>query len=133
MDHPEYTFDHEGGVAPKPRSGDLPRRCPNCGSELEVFRARRPRGFKPLGVAVSAWPLLASLSALLIAEMGESSSDDRILKILFVFWLAVPPLIGSLLLYRMPRLVPMECYTCGWKREFPIKANRSFDIDEDLD
>lgn len=133
MDHPEYTFDSEGDIEPKRWSGALPRQCPKCGSELEVFRARRPRGFKPLGVAVFVWPLLASLSAQLFNAMLETPPDDRTLIVLFGFWLVVPPLVGTFFLYRMPRLVPMECYTCGWKRELPVTANRTFDIDEDPD
>ena len=131
MDRFEYTLDKHGEVVAERKGIGPPRRCPRCGSELEEFRSRRSPGFKPLGIVVFIWPLLGSLLALLFATVHEGSTDDPALVVLFGIWLVVPPLIGAIFMSRMPRLIPLECYTCGWRTEFAVKANRRFDVDED--
>ncbi len=134
MDSRKYTLDENGQL--RAHTGELRRSklCPRCSSELEVFRSRRPRSFRVLGVLAFGWPLFFGYTwMVVVVPYLEPHIPEKILFALFLALWIIPPGLLGFYLKKQPRLIPMECYTCGWKAQVPIAESRAYEPAPDPD
>lgn len=97
----------------------LPKVCPSCEAELMYahpsmsVKARRLRLFSML-----AAPILIMLGMYFLAvqpDFGQVLTPRGVLV-----FLCSPFLIMLWIAYRIPRVIPLECFKCGWFKEIPV-------------
>ncbi len=127
--HPVYIIkDDNAGVAWEPDFNSHPTHCPECQKELMEPRARRPK-WVPLMVAFYAFHTMVGLPFLLyLFENGYISILTGKARAVGFILLAALPALGAAYYRSAGRILPYECYSCGWKKSYPINETRKFDL-----
>lgn len=127
--HPVYIIkDNNAGIAWEPDFSYHPTHCPDCHKELLEPRARRPRRV-PVMVALFAFHMIVGIPLLLfLYDNGwVSFLTGKIRLPVFILLAALPAMITAY--YRSSgRILPFECYSCGWKKSYSLSETRKFDL-----
>jgi RNase P subunit RPR2 len=130
--HPVYIVeDDNAGIAWEPDFSYHPTHCPDCHKELMEPRARRPR-WVPVMVALFAFHMIVGIPLLLFLYDSEwiSFLTGKIRLPVFIVLAALPAL--STAYYRSSgRILPYECYSCGWKKSYSLSETRKYDLPEE--
>ncbi len=108
------------------RKTTRPTNCPKCSGELRDTRvgmSRKAKWVRYSGMALSPlWFMAAWWMAGLgyfdwMDRMGESAKETAGLVLFFA-----PLAIGLILSSTFARVLPYECFACGWKQEFEVES-----------
>lgn len=130
--HPVYIIkDDNAGIAWEPDFSNHPSHCPDCQKELQEPRARRPK-WVPVMVALFAFHMTVGIPLLLFLYDSEwiSFLTGKARLLVFILLGALPALTTAY--YRSSgRILPYECYSCGWKKSYSLSETRKFDLPQE--
>ncbi len=127
--HPVYLIkDENEGIAWEPDFSLHPTHCPDCHGELMEPRARRPK-WVPIMVAWHSLHMIVGLPLLLyLYDYGWITFVTGNARLLVFFALAGLPALTTAYYRSSGRILPYECYACGWKKCYSLQEIRKYDL-----
>lgn len=128
MDRKEYTLGPDGRWL-EPTSGLAPPHfCPECGSELDQPRSRAPARVKVWGVGAVLFTFLALSLLNLFSDRITALVREDVAVVLLLLAINLPAVAAAVIERRAGRVIPLECYRCGWRKDYRIADRRTYDI-----
>ncbi len=108
------------------KKSEKPVKCPECGAELREPRigmSRKAKLVRYIGMGLS--PVWFMIAWLMVGSGYFSWADNmnegvKTLGGYFLFF--VPLVVGIFVSSTYPRVIPFECFGCGWKHEFELES-----------
>ncbi len=109
-----------------------PVNCPQCQTELRdphPSTSRKAKRLRIISMAVTPlWVVAMWWAAGLGAFDFADGLSDRTRSNAGMALFALPLLAGLWLTRLFPRVLPFECYRCGWKYDYPLGSTTRYDV-----
>jgi hypothetical protein len=124
----EFTMGTDGRWHDPAGPMGRPGNCPDCGMALDEPRSRMPRRARAMGLGWAFYTFaLLILADVFLDRLLASFSSGQLTAIGLLVYV-LPMVVLGKLIRQAGRVIPMECFGCGWKKDFRIHESRKYDL-----